>query len=387
VNLEAKISARIRREGSISFADFQAMALYDEPDGFFAAGGGAGRSGSDFVTSPEVGTLFGRLVARHLDEAWRVLGEPEPFVVVEAGAGRGQLAADVLRAEPACAPALRYVLVERSARLRADQREHLTLEPADEALGPFAHRADPDEAPIVVPGSGPIVSGLDDLPAMALDGVVIANELLDNLPVHLVERADGSWLEVRVGLDDDDHLCETLVPAPPELASEADHVSAGADVPDRGRLPVPVAITEWLERVAALLDRGEVLLVDYADDVRGLVQRGQTEWLRTYAGHGRGAAPFDAPGRQDITCDVPIEFLRWASERAGFTIASETTQAEWLAGLGIDELVAEGDDTWRARAHLGDLEAVAGRSRGVEAAALTDPTGLGAHRVVTLTRP
>jgi hypothetical protein len=84
---------------------------------------------------------------------------------------------------------------------------------------------------------------------------------------------------------------------------------------------------------------------------------------------------------------VPIEFLRWASERAGFTIASETTQAEWLAGLGIDELVAEGDDTWRARAHLGDLEAVAGRSRGVEAAALTDPTGLGAHRVVTLTRP
>ena len=387
MNLEAKIAAKIRREGAISFADFQALALYDEPDGFFAAGGGAGRSGSDFVTSPEVGALFGVLMARHLDEVWRRLGELEPFVVVEAGAGRGRLAADVLLAEPACAPALRYVLVERSARLRVDQREHLTLEPADEALGPFAHRVDPDEAPAVVPGSGPIVSALDDLPAMALDGVVIANELLDNLPVHLVERADGRWLEVRVGLDDDDRLCETPVPASPELASDADHVAASVVVPDGSRLPVPVAITEWLERAAALLDRGEVLLIDYADDAQGLVQRGQGEWLRTYAGHSRGTTPFDAPGRQDITCDVPVEFLRWAAGRAGFTVASETTQAEWLAGFGLDELVAEGDETWRARAHIGDLEAVAGRSRGVEAAALTDPAGLGAHRVFILTRP
>src|SRR5262245_33110160 len=113
-------------------------ALYDEPDGFFARGGGAGRAGADFVTSPEVGTLFGALVARALDRTWHALGTPDPFVVVEAGAGRGRLAADVLRAAPECAAALRYVLVERSAELRARQRELLTVEPADEALGPFA---------------------------------------------------------------------------------------------------------------------------------------------------------------------------------------------------------------------------------------------------------
>ena len=74
--------------------------------------------GRDFVTSPEVGTLFGALVARALDASWHELGAPDPFVVIEAGAGRGRLAADVLRAAPACAPALRYVLVERSAALR-----------------------------------------------------------------------------------------------------------------------------------------------------------------------------------------------------------------------------------------------------------------------------
>ena len=107
MTLVARIAGRIRREGPISFADFQAMALYDETDGFFAGGGGAGRMGADFVTSPEVGPLFGALVARHLDQVWGRLGAPDPFVVVEVGAGRGRLAADVLRAEPECAPALR----------------------------------------------------------------------------------------------------------------------------------------------------------------------------------------------------------------------------------------------------------------------------------------
>jgi len=80
--LAERIAARIRREGPISFADYMALALYDEDDGFFATGGGAGRAGRDFVTSPEVGTLFGVLVARHIDRAWHQLDEPDPFVVV-----------------------------------------------------------------------------------------------------------------------------------------------------------------------------------------------------------------------------------------------------------------------------------------------------------------
>jgi len=104
--IRARLHERIRREGPITFAAYMEAALYHEPDGFFARGGGAGRAGADFVTSPEVGSLFGALVARALDRSWLDLGAPDPFVVVEAGAGRGRLAADVLRAEPACAPAL-----------------------------------------------------------------------------------------------------------------------------------------------------------------------------------------------------------------------------------------------------------------------------------------
>src|SRR6188508_690824 len=105
-----RIVERIRREGPIPYDGFVEVALYGD-DGFFTRARGAGRAGRDFVTSPEVGPLFGTLVARALDRWWAELDHPDPFVVVEAGAGRGVLARDVLAAGPECAPALRYVLV------------------------------------------------------------------------------------------------------------------------------------------------------------------------------------------------------------------------------------------------------------------------------------
>ncbi|HEY6319399.1 MAG TPA: class I SAM-dependent methyltransferase, partial [Acidimicrobiia bacterium] len=86
------LRGEIHRSGPITFAAFQAAAL----DAFFAAGGGAGRAGHDFVTSPEIGTLFGVLVARALDDTWTTLGAPDPFLLVDAGGGRGRLLADVL---------------------------------------------------------------------------------------------------------------------------------------------------------------------------------------------------------------------------------------------------------------------------------------------------
>lgn len=384
--LAEKIAERIRRGGPITFAEFQDAALYDPEAGFFTTGGGAGRVGGDFVTSPEVGALFGALVARYLDDAWHRLGEPDPFVVVEAGAGRGRLASDVLRALPACAPALRYVLVERSAVLRTEQRELLTIEPADEALGPVVRSTDPDDVDEWVPGTGPIVASIDELPGIAFEGVVVANELLDNLPVRIVERTDGGWLEVRVGLERG-RLGELLVPAETGLAAEADVVAGGALVQSGIRLPVPTVLADWVAAVAGVLRRGEVLLLDYADDGAGLAERGQGQWLRTYRLHERGGDPLEAPGSQDITCDVPLEYLRAVATRAGFVVAHETTQTEWLADLGIDALVEEGRAVWRERAHLGDLAAIAGRSRVGEAAALVDPDGLGVHRVIILERP
>jgi SAM-dependent MidA family methyltransferase len=242
---------------------------------------------------------------------------------------------------------------------------------------------DDEDAPVLVTGMGPIVTALDDLPAVALDGVIVANELLDNLPFRIVERRDGRWSEVRV-IADGDTLLDTLVPATPDLAAEADLVAA--DAPDGARVPVPTALADWFHACASALRSGRVVLIDYVADGAELAARGEQGWLRTYRGHERGGAPLVTPGEQDITIDVPYEYLVHAASRAGFHLERDLTQAEWLAELGVAELVAEARQRWDARAHVGDLEAIRQRSRVSEAAALVDPAGLGVHRVLVFTR-
>jgi SAM-dependent MidA family methyltransferase len=382
--LAERIAECIRREGPIPFDRFMDAALYDEQAGFFARGGGAGRAGRDFVTSPEVGALFGALVARSLDRAWTELGRPDPFVVVDAGAGRGRLAADVLRARPECARALRYVLVERSAALRAAQRDLLAIEPADRALGPAVRvegEALTDEAPRPVTGVGPLATALPELPALEIpDGVVLANELLDNLPFRIVERAGDRWTEIRVGLDGTGFV-EVRVPAAPDVAAAADDVAAGATIPEGARLPVPTATADWLASGGHVLRRGFLVVIDFADKAASLAARGQDQWLRTYRGHQRGGLPLADSGAQDITYDVPIEHLVTHARRTGFRLLEQRTQAQWLGALGIDDLASNARGVWRDRVAIGDLDAVAARSRVSEAAALTDPSGLGAHNV------
>ena len=383
-DLAERIAERIRREGPIPFDPFVDAALYAEPGGFFARGGGAGRAGRDFVTSPEIGVLFGALVARFLDTMWAELSQPDPLVVVDAGAGRGRLASDVLRAEPACARALRYVLVERSDALRAAQRDLLTLEPADRMFGPAEPaegEGEYDETPIPVTGLGPIVTSLPELPALEIgSGVVLANELLDNLPFGIVERTGDAWTEVRVGIGDGGFV-EVPVPAAPEVAAAADDVAAGITVPPGARLPVPTGTADWLAECGHVLRRGFLVVVDYAATAAALVTLRQEDWLRTFRAHQHGGPPLADPGEQDITCTVPEEHLVAHAERAGFRLVEHTAQAVWLAALGIDQLADDARGAWRKRAAVGDLDAMAARSRVSEAAALTDPSGLGAHRV------
>lgn len=333
------------------------------------------------MTSPETGSLFGVLVARFLDRWWRQLGEPDPFLVVEAGAGRGRLAREVLRAEPSCTRALRYVLVERSPVLRAAQRELLVLEPWEDALGPFA-RGEGFDAPggevVAVGGKGPIVTALDTLPSVPIEGVVLANEMLDNLPFDVVERGDTGWREIRVGLDAAGRFAEIAVPAAPERTPLV-------DAPSGTRLPIPHGMEAWLTECAAGLRRGVLVVIDYTATDAELVARGPSGWLRTYRAHARGADPLDAPGSQDITHDVPIDALRHAARQLGLVVVAETTQAEWLRGLGLDELVEAARTRWRERAAT-DLDALAARSWVTEATALTDLAGLGAHTVLVLAK-
>jgi SAM-dependent MidA family methyltransferase len=361
--VDLEVRARIERRGPIGFDEVVEAALYDDEAGFYASGGRAGRRG-DFLTSPEVGPLFGAVVARALDTWWREAGEPAAFVVVEAGAGPGTLARTVLAARPECATALRYVLVERSAAQRAGHGQHLAIE---SPVAAFASVPDPedDAARPAVP-SGPIVVSLAELPRVPGPCVVLANELLDNLPFGLLERTATGWADVRVGVDGD-HLVEVLVPsdAAPSLAA-----AVGS------RFPTQHAGAAWVREALELAGAGgRVVALDYAATTDDLAQRPWTEWVRTYRQHEHGDPPLTALGTQDITCEVAVDQL-------GVAPTLDRSQADWLRAHGIEDLVEEGRRIWRERAAIGDLAAVKARSRVTEAEALLDDAGLGGFRVL-----
>ena len=269
------------------------------------------------------------MLARALDAWWTELGRPAPFTVVEAGAGRGTLAKAILESSPACLSALTYVAVERSSALRAQHP--------------------------------PGVESAATLPATPLVGVVLANELLDNLPFGLLERTDGGWAEVRVTSD----LDEVLVP-----------VEAGwaPDAPVGARIPVQRAAGAWVDAARAIVERGRVVVIDYADTTASMAHRPWTDWVRTYRGHGRGGHPLADLGRQDVTCEVAVDQLPPPT--------SNRSQADFLRVHGIDQLAAEARRAWQERAHIGDLQALISQSRVHETAALCDPGGLGAFRVL-----
>jgi SAM-dependent MidA family methyltransferase len=314
------------------------LALYG-PHGFYTdadAGGSAGRRG-DFITSPEVGPLFGLVLARYADAVWEQLGRPDPFTFVDAGAGPGTLARAVLAARPRCRDALRYVAVEVSAAQRA------------------RHPSGVDSRP--------------DLPDETFEGVVVANELLDNLPVRLAVH-DGAWREAYVTTTRDGGFAEVLsapfAPRLPVLPATATH---GA------RAPLQDAAATWLEAARSRVRRGRILVVDYARpstaEIAALPWRA---WLRTYRGHERGRHPLADPGDQDVTVDVAVDQLPEPD--------AVRSQAQFLQLHGIEDLVDEGRAAWAAAAARPDLAAFAQRSRVNEAAALLDPAGLGGFTVL-----
>ena len=307
------------------FRRFLELALYDVDHGFYRSGGHAGRRG-DFLTSPEVGPLFGHVVARALDTEWDRLGNPDPFTVVDAGAGPGTLARAVLAARPRCAAALDYVAVESSA---AQRESH------------------PDG-----------VRSQAELPETVL-GVVIANELLDNLPFVPVRHRGGEWEQAVIDAEDG----ELVLGWRPLDATPAIDPAAGEAVhqPDAAA---------WLRHATAIVERGRVIVVDYCRRHSADVE------IRTYAQHGRAGSPLEHVGWKDITVDVDLSQLE--AVRPASSIRS---QAEWLTSHGIDELVEEGRRVWDASASVGDLAALRMRSRIREAEALLEPSGLGGFTV------
>lgn len=317
------------------FSEFMDVALYGD-DGFYTTGGLAGRRG-DFLTSPEVGPLFGAVVANFLDTEWRRLGEPAEFVVVDAGAGPGTLARSILAARPDCTAAMRYVAVDVSAAQRAKHP------------------------------SG--VESAVDLPAGPFDGVVVANELLDNVPFRLAVFDDG-WREAFVTEMPDGSVVEQLsAPFDPLPAVLPANATLGA------RAPLQEAASKWVDTARGRLRRGTVVAIDYmSPSTGGLALRPWREWLRTYRGHERGDHYLTRPGTQDITTEVALDQLPEPD--------AVRSQSQWLRLHGIDELVSEGKRAWVVNASAPDLVALRMRSRVGEAEALLDPTGLGGFTVV-----
>lgn len=295
--------------------------------------GRAGRRG-DFLTSPEVGPLFGAVIARALDTWWHEMGEPDPFVVVDAGAGPGTLARSVLTARPECGGALRYVAVEVSADQRA------------------AHPAG--------------VESRVELPTRPIVGVILANELLDNLPFRLFVFDDG-WKEAFVAYDGS-RFVEVLrqcTPLPRALPERAEH---GA------RAAVCNAAAEWVDTALSRLTSGRLVAIDYTTTTQSMTERAWREWLRTYSAHQRGGHYLSSVGEQDLTVEVPLDQLPTAT-----TVSS---QSQFLRRYGIDALVAEGKAAWQQQTSAPDLAAMMMRSRVSEAEALLDPSGLGEFSVV-----
>ena len=320
--------------GAIRFDEFMRLALYGE-HGFYGDVGRAGRRG-DFITSPEVGPLFGAVVARFIDAEWERLGRPEPFAFVEAGAGPGTLARAVIAARPACRDALRYIAVEVSAA----QRE---LHPPD-------------------------VESVATLPDEVRSGVIFANELLDNLPFRLAVY-DGAWREALVASHADGSFVELLGDP---FASAVDVLPVPAK--HGARAPVHDAAMAWVTSAVGLLGEGRVVAVDYGSTTAQLADRPYREWLRTYRRNARGEHYLRSPGTQDITADVAVDQFPGAT--------SVTPQADWLRRWGIDDLVEEGKRIWREQAAAPDVAAVRMRSRIGEAEALLEPTGLGGFLVL-----
>ena len=347
------IGDEVDRHGPLPFSRYMELALYHPSLGFYARGG-AGRR-RDFITSPEVGPLFGAVVARAIDSWWDEAGSPARFTFVEAGAGPGTLARTVLRSPMRCADALRYVTVESSEAQRSRHPEGVT------AVASLADVADVAEAEI---------------------GVVFANELLDNLPFDILSFAGGrGWREVRVGRDGE-RLTEVLVdtdrggPTPGGPGSDPDaDTHPGTDPNAERRVPVQAQAADWVAAARRTVGRGRVVVIDYA--VPRYPTRPDRDWLRTYSDQGRAGDPLAAPGTKDITADVDIAQL-------GAAVAADSVQrqADWLRLMGIDDLVAEGAAHWDRHRAAPDLRAIEMRSRATEAAALLDPDGLGGFSVL-----
>jgi NADH dehydrogenase [ubiquinone] 1 alpha subcomplex assembly factor 7 len=321
--LEDRLIALIKLKGPISVADFMADALGHPHEGYYMSEAAIGAAG-DFTTAPEISQIFGELIGLWLVDAWRAMGSPGDFNLIELGPGRGVLMEDILRAarlRPEFTRGAELWLLETSGRLRHEQQKRLRLSHikpkwADE----FA----------------------DIPPAPSL---IVANEFFDCLPIRQFERIDAEWREKMIGLDPDGaRLCFTHAetPPPPNLLLP-DHAQNG-DI-----FEISMAAREFAADICALLNEhgGYALLIDY-----GHLHSGLGDTLQAVRQH-RFCPPLAAPGRADVTAHVDFQALCDVAVDAGAVAHGPVTQGRFLERLGLSlrvELLCKGKDAAAAEA-------------------------------------
>ena len=356
--LKAAIRERIAAEGRIPFREFMAMALYHPQHGYYSSPRQRmGRHG-DYLTSPEVHPIFGSLVAKELWQMWQAMGEPQPFTVVEMGAGSGLLARDILtwagRRAPEFFQALEYRLIEVNEWLVEDQRR--LLRQADASLAK--------------------TSWLPSLEAIAVEsvsGCFLSNELIDSFPVHRVAVRDGQLHELYVGWQEE-RFVESLGPPSTPLLQKYFH-RLGL-LPGEGcSAEANLEALEWVKAVGSILRRGFVLTFDYGYPAEELYAPWRKDGtLLCFYRHNPSTDPYARLGRQDMTSHVDFTSLVQAGREHGLEPLGLTSQSRFLAALGIAaslERQSEGELS---------LEEYYARRRAVTE--LIDPAGLGRIKVL-----
>jgi SAM-dependent MidA family methyltransferase len=302
MSLKARLVAEIRATGPMTISQYMTACLHDPLDGYYATRPALGEDG-DFITAPMISQMFGELIGLWAVETWRGMGAPARVLLVEAGPGTGVLMQDALRAarlDPQFMAAADLWLIETSAPLTAIQRERL-------AGGPLMPNW---------------TAALDGLPASA-PVILIANELLDCLPVRQLVRTETGWAEWMVGLDDAGALAFGLAPC--------DGAAPNLDAPPGAVIEISEPQTAFAAALAERLaeDGGAALLIDYGRDRPGF---GDT--FQALHRH-RKVDPLSHPGQADLTVHADFPAVITAARAAGVHTGL-LTQGEFLRRLGIE---------------------------------------------------
>jgi SAM-dependent MidA family methyltransferase len=320
--LKTLLLETIRRSGPITFERYMTLCLYHPEFGYYMQARERTGVAGDYFTSPDLHSIFARLLARQTIEMWEILGRPAPFTWVEMGPGRGWFARDFLRWLKAAQPELFATLEYLAIEVGPQQRLRLGARLAKDGL----------ESKVQ------LLTSLEELAPRT--GCFFSNELVDSFPVSVVTRAGGHLKEVYVAAEGES-LREVLGPVsdPVVAAALARHASG---LEEGQRVEVNLRAVQWIRTVAEKLARGFVITIDYGDLAEHLyIPDRPRGTLMTYREHVASENFYHAPGEQDLTAHVNFSALMDAGKEAGLEFTGFTTQERFLMALGEENEFAD----------------------------------------------